>query len=80
MSCTTTSVLLIIHCLGLYFIFTVNSIVQNSGLINPRRACAARVTVVGVCVSVCPRLFSHYRLRGGLRVIPNASVLQVHEN
>ena len=39
-----------------------------SSLINPRRACAARVTVVvlGVCVSVCLRIFSHYRLRGGL--------------
>ena len=41
-------------------------------IINPRRACAARVTVVGLCVclsvclSVCRRLFSHYRLRGGL--------------
>ena len=41
-------------------------------LINPRRACAARVTVVGLCVClsvclfVCRRLFSHYRLRGGL--------------
>ena len=28
-------------------------------LINPRRACAARVTVLGLCV--CLRLFSHYR-------------------
>ena len=38
-------------------------------MITPRRACAARVTVVvcmSVCPSVCPRLFSHYRLRGGL--------------
>ena len=41
-------------------------------IVNPRRACAARVTVVGLCVclsvclSVCRRLFSHYRLRGGL--------------
>ena len=41
-------------------------------LINPRRACAARVTVVVLCVCVCVsvcvclRLFSHYRLRGGL--------------
>ena len=31
-------------------------------------ACAARVTVVVLCVClfVCRRLFSHYRLRGGL--------------
>ena len=43
-------------------------------VINPRRACAARVTVVVLCVytsrnsgpCVCLRLFSHYRLRGGL--------------
>ena len=40
----------------------------SSCIINPRRACAARVTVVVLCVclSVCPRLFSDYRLRGGL--------------
>ena len=38
-------------------------------IVNPRRACAARVTVVVLCVcllSVCQQLFSHYRLRGGL--------------
>ena len=37
-------------------------------IINPRRACVARVTVVVlcVCVSVCLRLISDYRLRGGL--------------
>ena len=37
-------------------------------IINPRRACAARVTVIVLCVClfVCPRLFSDYRLRGGL--------------
>ena len=36
--------------------------------INPRCACAATVTVVVLCVClcVCLRLFSHYRLRGGL--------------
>ena len=53
----------------------------SSAFINPRRACAARVnsvTVVGLCV--CRRLFSHYRLRGGLGAIPTASVLQGHEN
>ena len=31
---------------------------------------------VSVCLSVCPRLFSHYRLRGGLGAIPTA--LAVH--
>ena len=36
-------------------------------LINPRRACAARVTVVVlcVCVSVCLHLFSRYRHQTG---------------
>ena len=32
------------------------------------------------CLFVCQRLFSHYRLRGGLRAIPTASVLQGQEN
>ena len=40
-------------------------LIGRLGFINPRRACAARVTVV-VCLFVCRRLFSHYRLRGGL--------------
>ena len=31
-------------------------------------------------MSVCLRLFSDYRLRGGLRAIPTASVLQGQEN
>ena len=37
-------------------------------IINPRRACAARVTVVVLFVrlSVCPDEISDYRLRGGL--------------
>ena len=32
----------------------VNSVMEASGIINPRRACAARVTVLGlsVCLSV----------------------------
>ena len=49
-----------------------------STIINPRRACAARVIVVVlcVCVFVCPQLFSHYMLLGGLLAIPTASVLQ----
>ena len=44
----------------------------NKHVINPRRACAARVTVVvlcvcvSVCLSVCQQLFSHHGLRGGL--------------
>ena len=37
-------------------------------VVNPRRACAARVTVVvlSVRLSVCPDEISDYRLRGGL--------------
>ena len=42
-------------------------------IINPRRACAARVTVFSVCVvvglcvclSINQQLFWHYRVRGG---------------
>ena len=49
-------------------------------VVNPQRACAARVTVLGlcvcVCVSVCLRLFSHYRQRSGIRAIPTAPVQQ----
>ena len=55
-------------------------------IINPRRACAARVTVVVLCVclSAClfvyDYIFSDYRLRGGSCAIPTSSVLQGHEN
>ena len=52
-------------------------------VINPRRACPARVTVVGlsVCLSICPRLFWHYiyRPRGGLLALPAASELREPE-
>ena len=34
-------------------------------VVNPRRACAARVTVLGLCVCVSGTLFSHLaQLRG----------------
>ena len=51
-------------------------------IINPRCACAARVTVIvlSVCLSVCPDEISDYRLRGGLWAIPTASVPQGLEN
>ena len=48
---------------------TITTIVSCiCAVVNPRRACAVRVTVVVLCVclSVCQYLFSHYRLRGGL--------------
>ena len=52
-------------------------------LIIPRRACAARVTVVVLsvclCVCVCRRLFWHYRLRGGPLAIPADSELREPE-
>ena len=50
-------------------------------VINPWRACAVRVTVLGVsaCVYVCLLpLFCHPRLQGGQRTIPTASVLRRH--
>ena len=58
------------RCIGVICI--ILRIATIHGVINPRRACAARVTVVvlcvcvSVCVCVCLRLFSDYRLRGGL--------------
>ena len=45
--------------------------VSDHYLINPWRECAARVTVVvlcvclPVCLSVCRRIFAHYRQRSG---------------
>ena len=53
-------------------------------VINPRRACAARVTVLGLCVSVCVcvcvcvcgRLFSRYKLQDDYLAIPTASAPQ----
>ena len=52
--------------------------VRESYIINPRRACAARVTVLGlsfsVCPSVCYHVFCHYAKQGGQKVIPTGSV------
>ena len=50
-------------------------------LVNPRRTCAARVTVLGLSVSqcVCSRLFSHCRQRSGIRAIPTAPAQQAIE-
>ena len=44
-------------------------------------ACAARVTVLGLCVcqSVCQQLFWHYKLRGGQWAIPTATELREPE-
>ena len=48
--------------------------------INPRRACAARVTVLGLCVCVCLcvclHLFSPYRNQAGTSAIPTAPAQQ----
>ena len=48
--------------------------------INHQRACAARVTVLGlsfhpsVCPSVCYHIFCHYTQQGGQKAIPTGSV------
>ena len=45
-------------------------------IINPRRACAARVTVLGLSIrlSVCYHVFCHYAQQGGQKAIPTGSV------
>ena len=44
-------------------------------VINPRRACAARVTVChSVRLSVCYHVFCHYAQQGGQKAIPTGSV------
>jgi len=50
----------------------------NLLVVNPRRACAARVTVLGLCVclSVCLHLFSSYRDQAGSSAIPMALAQQ----
>ena len=60
----------------------VHTLSLRREVINPRRACAARVTVVVLCVclSVCLRLFRHHRQRYGMKAIRKASVLQALEN
>ena len=45
-------------------------------LVNPWRE--GWSVCLSVCLFVCLRLFSHYRLRGGLSAIPTALVLQRH--
>ena len=58
------------HCLGNPRLKRMHGVISIllSGVVNHRRACAERVTVVGlsvclfVCLSVCRRF---YRLRGG---------------
>jgi len=51
---------------------------ESKLIFNPRRACAARVTVLGlcVCVSVCLQLFSPYRDQAGSSAIPTAVAQQ----
>ena len=43
----------------------VLTVLLLSVLINPRRACTAGVTLLGLSVCLSVQLFSHYRLRGG---------------
>ena len=51
-------------------------------LVNPLRTCAARVTVLGlcVCVAVCLSLFSYYIQATTQLMIPTAVVQQALEN
>ena len=50
------------------------SIQWEKCFINPRRACAARVTVrPSVCLSVCYHVFCHYAQQGGRKAIPTGS-------
>jgi len=55
-----------------------------STIVNPRRTCAARVTVLGLCVSVCVyvclHLFSPYRDQAGSSAILTALAQQGLEN
>ncbi|CAI8019656.1 Probable serine/threonine-protein kinase DDB_G0284251, partial [Geodia barretti] len=51
--------------------------VRQSGVINPRHACAARVTVVVLCVclSVCYHVFCHHAQQTGQKATPTGSAL-----
>ena len=74
------------HTRGANVLLTVcGSVWSLLMVINPRRACTVRVTVVvscvclSVCVCVCPLpLFCHHRLQGAKRAIQMASVLRSH--
>ena len=76
-TCTCIINIQMYTCMYMYMYMIYVHVYQYSvqmHVINPRRACAARVTVVVLCVSVCLsvcqsvclRLFSDYRLRGGI--------------
>ena len=49
-----------------YYVFKAEELTLNNFLIDPRRACAAKVTVLGrcvcVCVCVCVRVHVHVRV------------------
>ena len=70
-------------CLNIIYMYMY--IMYIMYIINPRRACAARVTVLGlsfhlsvrlsVCLSVCYHVFCHYVQQGGQKAIPTGSVL-----
>ena len=76
--CEKLALLTGIHRAGPYSIASCGAV---SCLINPRRACAARVTVLILSVSQCvySRLFSHCRQRSGIRAIPTAPAQQAIE-
>ena len=37
----------------------MGSYIHTVGVVNPRRACAARVTVLGLCVCMCVSVTQH---------------------
>ena len=50
---TYTCIYMTIHCSGHAFWIHTQVFSTGTKLVNPWRACAARVTVLGLCVSVC---------------------------
>ena len=65
------------------FVFGHNTYIRKTtcALINPRRACAAKVTVLGSCVCVCPSApFWPLRVKVSPENDTNASSRQDKEN
>ena len=54
-----------------------NAVSDDSCVINPRRACAARVTVLGLCVCVCVYMYvtQHLTLRVSVHAANHTSHL-----
>ena len=48
---------------------------QIHGIINPRRVCAAKVTVFGLCVSVCVSVTQHLTFHAIIRATNDTNLL-----